>query len=106
MTEDDLKVAVAALPDDIREALARGPLPYRYDCGVCAAFGGEMFYGREDHDPTDTLFRAWGYHEVPKLWMKRRDQQHAGPFSNETYERTIATYRAAGWDGEAAPPNA
>lgn len=106
MTEDDMRAAVAQLPPEILVSLARGPLSYRYDCGVCASFGGETFYGRDDHDPEDPLDRAWGYHEVIKLKMKRRDQAHYGGLANETYERCIATYRAAGWTGEAPEPNA
>lgn len=105
LTEDDLCAAVAELPEDVREKLAAGPVPRRWSCGVCEAFG-KAFYSSGDVDLTDPMWRVWIYHETPKARMKRNDQLHSGPLSNETYDRTIATYRAAGWDGEASEANA
>jgi hypothetical protein len=105
LTEDDLLEAVVELPNEIRDRLAEGPLPYRYDCGVCEAFG-KAFYKEGAVDLADPMWRVWIYHETPKARMKRVDQQHYGPLANECYERTLATYRAAGWPGEAPEPNA
>lgn len=105
MTEDDLAAALALCPPVVMDLLTRGPLAYRYACGVCEAFGGRAFHGHTP-DVSDPLWRAWGYHEVPKLHMRRADDRHYGRHANDTYERCIATYRAAGWDGEAAEPNA
>lgn len=106
VTEEDLPLLIAELPAEIRDKLAAGPLPYRYDCGVCAAFGKAFYSDAENHRPEDPAFRAWAYHEVAKLRMRFKDQEHYGPVANEHYERTIATYRAAGWRGEAQEPNA
>lgn len=104
MTVEDLQAAVDQLPDDIRARLAKGPIPRRWDCGVCVAFGRPFWVG--EPDPTDPRWIAWDYHEVPKLEMKRANQQWYGELANDTYERCIATYRAAGWTGEAEPANA
>lgn len=105
LTEDDLLAAVAELPNEIREKLAAGPVARRWSCGVCEAFG-KAFYATGDVDLTDPRWRVWIYHETPKARMKRVDQQHYGPLANESYGRTIATYRAAGWTGEAGEPDA
>lgn len=105
MTPDDLQAAVDELPLVIRERLARGPLERRWSCGVCEAFGGAAFY-KGILDADDPVWRAWGYHEVPKAQMRHRDQLHHGPLANEIYERCIATYRAAGWTGDAPEANA
>lgn len=105
LTEDDLREALVELPDEIREKLAAGPIARRWSCGVCEAFG-KAFYSVGDVDLTDPMWRVWIYHETPKARMKRADQQHYGPLANESYERTITTYRAAGWTGEAQEPNA
>ena len=103
MTEDDLREAVARLPEPIRVKLAEGPLAYRYDCGVCKAFGNEYLSRlrrtiETAPDPRDPTWRAFGYHEVPKKDMTRAEQQWYGPLAAEVYERTLATYRAAGWE--------
>lgn len=110
MTEDDLRADVDLLPDVRRERLAAGPLPARWSCGVCKTFSdfvAALDRGREPRvDLSDPEWRVFLYHEEPKARMKRRDQLHYGPLANEQYERGIATYRAAGWDGDAAEPNA
>jgi len=105
MTDDDLVAAVAACPLDVRQRLISGPLPRRWACGVCEAFGGARFHGGTP-DADDPMWRAWGYHEVPKLRMRRANDCHYGEHADETYRRTIATYRAAGWTGEAKEVNA
>lgn len=104
MTEADLGDAVAACPAEVRDRLAAGPLRYRFDCGVCVAFGVDFYKGTAD--ASSPAWRAFGYHEVPKLQMRRTDDRHYGELANETYRRAIATYRAAGWDGEAGEANA
>lgn len=104
MTEDDLTDAIAACPVDVQARLADGPCRPRWTCGVCEAFGRSFYTGEPDAD--SPLWRAWGYHEVPKLEMRHANDRHYGPLANETYERAIATYRAAGWIGEAATANA
>ncbi len=109
MTEDDLREAVEALPEAIRLKLAEGPLPYRYDCGVCEAFGKEYLNELKRNietapDPTDLKWRAFAYHEVPKKDMFRAEQQWSGPLAADTYKRTKATYRAAGYSPLASPP--
>jgi hypothetical protein len=38
--------------------------------------------------------------------MSRRDDQWHGELANDQYRRTITTYRAAGWTGEAVGANA
>jgi hypothetical protein len=106
MTYDDLVADVAQLPVEIRERLADGPMQYRYDCGVCVAFGGRSFYGKGIGSADDVRWRVFGYHEVPKLGMKFQRELHNGPHANAMYERCLDTYRAAGWTGEAPPPNA
>lgn len=105
LTEDDLRAAMLELPDEIRATLARGPIPRRWDCGICEAFG-KPFYCTGAVDLTDPRWIVWIYHEVPKAHMKRNDQLHYGHWANETYVRCIATYRAAGWSGDAEEPNA
>jgi hypothetical protein len=104
MTLDDLRAAIAACPRDVRDRLEAGPLFRRFSCGVCEAFGRGFYAGIPDAD--DPRWRAWGYHEVPKLQMRRSDDRHYGELANETYRRSIATYRAAGWEGDAEEPNA
>lgn len=107
LDEAALDVAVSELPEAIRQRLSEGPNPRRWSCAVCEAFG-EHFYkqAHDDLDPEDPMWIVWGYHEVPKAEMRFADQLHYGPLANETYERCIATYRAAGWDGEAEEANA
>lgn len=102
MTENDLREAVAQLPDEIRDKLAKGPLSYRYACGVCKAFGSAYLAELKRNietppDATDPKWRAFAYHEVPKKDMRVAEQQWSGPLAQEVYERTLATYRAAGW---------
>lgn len=110
MTEEDLREAVERLPAARRERLAAGPLPYRWDCGVCKAYAdfiSELDRGRKPIvNVDDPEWRVFLYHEEPKSRMKRRDQLHYGPLANELYERGLATYRAAGWDGDAPEANA
>lgn len=103
-TELMLRDQVARLPAGIATRLERGPLPSRYACGVCDAFGRDFIQGTVDL--SDPRWWVWAYHEVPKLDARFNDDQHYGPIANRIYERTIATYRAAGWTGEATPANA
>ena len=110
MTEDDLRAACEQLPGDVRDRLSRGPLRRRWACGVCEAFGRYKQHLRDTldqpRDPDDPMWRAFSYHDVPKIGMKRGDQEHYGPLANDIYLRCLATYRAAGWDGVAEEPNA
>lgn len=105
VTEEELASAVASLPAEIRERLAHGPIPRRYTCGVCVAFGASVYKSLEP-DLDDPMWVAFSYHEVPKIDMKVADDQWYGGAANEVYRRCIATYRAAGWTGEAEEPNA
>jgi hypothetical protein len=105
MVAEDLAEAVAALPAEIRERLAGGPVKYRWGCGVCEAFGRDWYISVVP-DETDPMWRAWAYHEVPKLDMKVRRDLHYGEHANAIYCRCIETYRAAGWTGEAQGANA
>lgn len=105
MTEEELYEAVAQLPQEIRDRLARGPHPARFTCAVCNAFG-KGHYKTVWPDADDPAYRAFAYHEVPKGRANSGDDQHHGALANETYERCIATYRAAGWKGVAAPADA
>lgn len=105
LTEEDVRAAVALLPAAVVERLCGGPIPARYRCGVCQAFGVD-FYGSGQIDLDDPRWIVWIYHEVPKADMDHQDQLHFGDLANETYVRALATYRAAGWDGEAPPPDA
>lgn len=102
MTEADVCEAVAELPDELREALACGPHPRRFTCGVCNALG----VGDDDDDPKDAVVRVRAYHEVPKLDMRTANDQWYGELANEVYRRCLAIYRAAGWAGEASEPDA
>lgn len=104
ITHAEMCEAVALLPDDIRARLAIGPHRHRWTCSVCDAFGASFYRGTIDL--TDARWIVWIYHEVPKSDMRHRDQLHYGERANEIYRRCIATYRAAGWAGEAAEPNA
>lgn len=99
MDEAALVALVAQLPDEIRAKLAAGPLPYRYDCGVCQAFGEDLWRNDDAVDTEDPKWVVWAYHEVPKLRMRVSAELHIGPLSDEGYERALATYRAAGWGG-------
>lgn len=105
VTEEQLRAAVEQLSWHLRDALARGPLPYRYDCRVCESFGSGFYKGIE-YDLSNPMHLVFGYHEAPKVNMTHRDHQHYGPHANATYTRCIATYRAAGWSGDAEEPNA
>lgn len=107
VSEDLLILSVALLDPEIRERLRAGPVPARYRCGVCQAFGADFYTNAETEiDLTDPRWLVWIYHEVPKAEMTHVDELHYGDLANETYVRAIATYRAAGWDGEASPPDA
>lgn len=74
----------------IREKLARGPLPPRYDCGVCEAFGFE-YWSVAVPNRDDPRWVAYAYHEVPKALMRLRDQQ----FNFITFGRNVNDQRAA-----------
>lgn len=104
MTEDDLADALAQCPEMVRAKLAEGPVRGRWDCGVCDAFGKSFYMGQPDVD--SPLWRAWAYHEIPKLDMQSSRDMHFGPLANQCYERALMTYRAAGWIGDAAAANA
>lgn len=104
-TEQMLCEQILLLPPAIQTRLAKGPSRRRYDCGVCEAFGHD-WVKEAPCDPEDPCWWVWAYHEVPKLDARRSDDQWDGPIANRIYERTIATYRAAGWKGEAAEANA
>lgn len=104
-TEGDMRDAMGLLDATIVDQLARGPLPRRYRCGVCETFGAD-FYSDGPIDLDDPRWIVWIYHEVPKADMNHQDQLHYGDLANEIYLRAIVTYRAAGWNDEAAPPDA
>jgi hypothetical protein len=105
MSEAELEAAVRMLPPAIRERLAQGPLPRRFACGVCEAFGAAWYLDAEP-DSSDPLWLVFGYHEVPKIDMQHRDDQFYGELANDVYRRCLVVYRAAGWTGEAEEPNA
>lgn len=96
--------AVTLLPETIRSRLATGPHRHRWTCRVCDVFGASFYQGTIDL--TDPRWIVWIYHEVPKADIRHRNQLHHGQLANEIYQRCIATYRAAGWVGEALAPNA
>ncbi len=100
-----LEGALEQLPSSLVERLAEGPRPSRWVCGVCEAFGRD-WYSTVEPDLDDPKWVVWAFHEVPKADMNHRDQLHYGELANEIYRRCLATYRAAGWDGEAPEPNA
>lgn len=103
--EAELADAMARIDPAIRARLAEGPHPRRWTCGVCEAVGAGWYRDRKP-DRSDPLWIVWAYHEVPKADMNHSDQLHYGELANQTYRRCIATYRAAGWTGDAAEPNA
>jgi hypothetical protein len=105
ITEEELQRAALLLPFGVRDRLAAGPLPRRWSCGVCDAFGAD-WYRNATPNLADPMWIVWCYHEAPKSRMTHRDQLHYGLLANETYERTLATYRAAGWNGKASEANA
>lgn len=104
-TEEMLREQIALLPAGIATHLERGPTPRRYECAVCNAFGRD-WVKEVPCDPADPLWRVWAFHETPKLDARHKDDQHYGAIANRIYERTLATYRAAGWQGVATPPDA
>jgi hypothetical protein len=101
MEQIDMEQAVNCLPRHLIDKLAEGPLPSRYDCGVCKALDGKNIIP----DPSDPLYVAWIYHEIPKVDFRFADQNHYGKGADDIYRRCIQTYRAAGWTGEASEPN-
>ncbi len=105
MTEATLIAAMAQIPETIRLKLAEGPHPRRWTCAICLAFGKD-WYLTAVPAPDDPMWLVFAYHEIPKIHMKRDDDQWYGTLANRTYERGIATYRAAGWKGEAEGANA
>lgn len=105
MTEADLRAAMELIPADVRSSLSMGPVERRYGCAVCEAFG-KGFYSTGSHDSADPMWRVFGYHEQPKARMRFAREEHDGPLANEVYVRCLATYRAAGWVGEAEGANA
>lgn len=105
MTEADMRAAVAACPERVRETLARGPLRRRWSCRVCAAFE-ELGWRSGEVDITDPRWLVFVYHELPKVEMDDEQDCFKGEHANEVYRRCLAIYRAAGWDGEAEEPNA
>lgn len=66
-------------------------------CGVCEAFGPRL-YKNMKADLNDPLWVVFAWHEVPKIDMKIAEHQWSGPAAQEVYERTLQTYRAAGWE--------
>jgi hypothetical protein len=110
LSTGDLVRAMNEIPAAERERLAFGPMTYRYDCGICETFRDLVQILDRDGggavDLDDPRWIVYIYHETPKARMKRADQLHYGPLSNEGYERGLATYRAAGWTGDAPEPNA
>lgn len=105
VTEEQLAEAMQRIPDHIVMRLRQGPNPSRYTCGVCEAFG-KQWYKNTQANMDDPMWLVWAYHEFPKVHMQVRDDQFHGAAANMVYERCIATYRAAGWQGEAQPANA
>jgi len=103
---EDVVEAMSKISDEVRVKLASGPLPYRYDCGVCQAFGAPANSTVHFEDFDEPSMTVWIYHEVPKGKFRHRDENYYGPGANEIYERCLATYRAAGWTGEATDANA
>ncbi len=97
LTVEDLGRLIAEVKPEVRAKLAEGPLPYRYDCGVCAAFGRSWYRDKKNFDPASADALVFAYHEVPKLHMRFADQEHQGPLADDIYQRCLATYRAAGW---------
>lgn len=105
MTEEELREAVAQLPQETRDRLAQGPHPVRRACGVCNVLNkGDYRIAWPNAD--DPAYRAFAYHEVPKSYADHDGDQYHGALANDIYERCIATYRAAGWKGVAAPADA
>lgn len=100
-----LEGAIADLPADVRDRLARGPHPWRWTCGVCEAFGA-AWYLHAPSDVTDPMYVVFAYHELPKIGMRHRSDEHYGELANDVYRRCIDIYRAAGWTGEAREPDA
>jgi hypothetical protein len=109
LTPEDMADAVAQLPEADRARLAKGPKARRWDCGICDTFADLIRLLDGDQaaaDLSDPRWVVYLYHEVPKARMERRSQLHYGALANEGYGRCLATYRAAGWDGEAAEADA
>lgn len=106
LTPDLLRKAMEDVPLSIKDKLKEGPLPRRYDCGICVAFNGEFEGYGITIDTDDPLYRVWVYHEIPKKDFVHVDQNYDGKGANEIYSRCIATYRIAGWKGMADEPNA
>lgn len=93
-----LAAAIEQLPQPLQFALCKGPMPYRYDCRVCTTLR-ELLGDAEPARLDDPIWVVWAYHEVPKALIEHRDEQWVGEHANAIYERCLATYRAAGWDG-------
>lgn len=121
MTVEELEADIAAMremdsfhqsqrlvvPKQIVVDLAKGPSRFgRFACGVCEAFGKPWYRDKASWDLKSPLYRVFCYHEVPRIYCRFKDMEHFGKHANTIYERTIATYRAAGWTGEATEPNA
>jgi hypothetical protein len=88
---DDLQAAVDALPAHVRARLSQGPVARRWSCGICDAFSPTP------DDMSDPIWKVYAYHEVPKLYMRHRDEQWYGLLADEVWERCRAVYKAAGW---------
>lgn len=99
VTPEILEEAFEALPEEIRAALAEGPKRYRYDCGVCMAFGKEWYESGECENLSDPRGIVFCWHEVPKLEMRKKDDQFYGEASREVFARCERLYRRAGWAG-------
>jgi hypothetical protein len=106
LTIEDVKEAVQHIRKEIREKLAEGPVPYRWDCAVCQAFGAKANTVVKYETFTKNELIVWIYHELPKANFRFRDQNFYGKGADDIYLRCIETYRAAGWEGEAEEPNA
>jgi hypothetical protein len=106
LTIEDVNRAIPNIPTKTRNTLAQGPIPYRWDCNVCQAFGtGSNQIVKYETFSLEELI-VWIYHEIPKVNFKWKDQNFYGQGADEIYKRCIETYRAAGWLGDAAEPNA
>jgi hypothetical protein len=102
ITLELLTEAMTKIPQRVREELAQGPLPHRYDCRICKAVLAHASHMERDAnfgtiDLDDPLAIVWLYHEVPKLDVKERDEQWWGPPADAQHQRCVETYRLAGW---------
>lgn len=99
VSEAEMLEAIPLLPENFRQALAKGPQPGHDLCQVCTVFSQLLLAIHVDPDVYDETHPHWvvvDYHDEPHRWPGRK-KKHANRAA--CYRRCLEVYRACGWTG-------